>query len=148
MLALIQRVTSTKVTIDHQVYSQVNRGYVILLGVFQEDSENDVEKLSDKVVKLRIMADEQGKMNRSITDVKGEILVASQFTLCADLSGGRRPSFIKAKPPHEAEKLYQLFIKRLIEQGITVKNGKFGEYMEVEIINDGPVTIIADSKAI
>ena len=116
------------------------------MGIFEDDDENDVVKLVDKIIKLRVMADDQGKMNLSIIDMKGEILVVSQFTLCADITGGRRPSFIKAKNPTEAEKLYNFFIQRLREKNIPVKTGKFGKYMTVEIFNDGPVTIILDSE--
>jgi D-tyrosyl-tRNA(Tyr) deacylase len=145
MLAVIQRVKKGLVKIENIVFSQINYGYIILLGIFEDDDESDIVKLVDKVIKLRVMADDQKKMNLSIIDMKGEILVVSQFTLCADLSGGRRPSFIKAKKPNEAEKLYELFIRKLQEKNILVKTGKFGEYMTVEIFNDGPVTIIIDS---
>ncbi len=146
MIALIQRVTKGKVSIKNKVHSEIGHGFVILLGIFEEDSEKDVEKLVEKIANLRIMSDEQGKMNRSILDTKGEILLVSQFTLAADLSAGRRPSFIKAKQPEEAEQLYELFVEKLRNNGIPVKTGKFGEYMEVAIFNDGPVTIIANSK--
>ncbi len=146
MIAVVQRVTRGKVLVDDKVYSKIDKGYVILLGMFEDDDEQDVAKLTEKITTLRIMADSDGKMNLSIQDVKGEILAVSQFTLCADLSAGRRPSFIKAKNPEEAEKLYQLFVKKLEEKGLKVKTGKFGNYMEVQIFNDGPVTIIIDSK--
>lgn len=148
MIALIQRVTRAKLFIDGAVYSQINSGYVVLLGVCEDDIEKDVLKLVDKISGLRIMSDEEKKMNRSIVDVKGEILLVSQFTLCADVSGGRRPSFIKAKKPEEAEKLYKLLAKKIQEKNITVKTGKFAAYMQVELVNDGPVTIIMDSKNI
>lgn len=148
MIALIQRVNSGKVLINHKTHSEIKHGYVILLGIFEDDNEIDVGKLVEKISTLRIMSDQEGKMNLSIQDVKEEILVVSQFTLTAELAGGRRPSFIKAKKPEEAEKLYELFVKRLEDKGIGVKTGKFGENMEVQIFNDGPVTIIADSKKI
>jgi len=148
MIALIQRVKKGEVSIKGRIFSQISLGYVILLGIFEEDTEQDVVKLTEKISNLRIMSDAEGKMNRSIIDNKGEILLVSQFTLCADVSGGRRPSFIKAKKPDEAEKLYELFAQKLQEKNIAVKTGKFGEYMEVEIVNDGPVTIIVDSKEI
>ncbi|MBI2051888.1 D-tyrosyl-tRNA(Tyr) deacylase [Candidatus Roizmanbacteria bacterium] len=148
MIVLIQRVIQGKVLVQNNVFSKIGRGYVVLLGIFQEDTEQDVSKLAEKLSTLRIMADKEGKMNLSITDAKGEVLVVSQFTLCADLSQGRRPSFIKAKNPEEAEKLYELFVSKLKEKGISVKTGKFGQYMEVQILNDGPVTIIADSKTL
>lgn len=148
MIALIQRVSKGKVVISNQTASEIGQGYVILLGIFKEDSEKDVVKLIDKVVNLRIMGDEQGKMNKSIVETGGKILVVSQFTLASDLAGGRRPSFIKAMEPTEAEKLYNLFVEKLKEKNIDVKTGKFGESMQVQIFNDGPVTIIADSKKI
>lgn len=148
MIALIQRVTKGEVIINNQLHSQVGKGYVILLGVFGDDTEADVEKLVDKIVNLRVIADENGKMNRSILDVGEEILLVSQFTLCADTSYGRRPSFIKAKKPKEAEKLYLLLAKKIQERNISVKTGKFAAYMDVQISNDGPVTIIIDSKKI
>ncbi len=146
MIGLIQRVTKAEVNIKGKPYSSIGAGYVILLGIFETDSEADVNKLVDKIVGLRIMSDKADKMNLSITDVKGSILVVSQFTLCADVSGGRRPSFIKAKKPDEAEKLYKLFVDKLNNKGLEVKTGSFGEYMEVAIFNTGPVTIILDSK--
>jgi len=146
MIALIQRVNKGVVNIHGKPYSSIGAGYVILLGIFEDDTEQDVNKLVDKIIGLRIMSDKEDKMNLSIMDVKGEILVVSQFTLCADVSGGRRPSFIKAKKPEEAEKLYKLFVEKLKQAGLNVKTGKFGEYMEVQIFNDGPVTIILNSK--
>lgn len=146
MVALIQRVSAGKVLIEDKVFSQIGKGYVILLGIFKEDTEEDVHKLSEKISTLRIMSDEDNKMNLSISDIKGELLVVSQFTLVADLTYGRRPSFIKAKKPEEAEKLYKLFVENLEGKGIPVKTGKFGAYMTIELSNDGPVTIIADSK--
>lgn len=148
MLALIQRVSKGRVVVNGDTYSEIGYGYVILLGIFDEDTKNDVTKLVDKIINLRIMSDEEKKMNRSIVDIKGEILIVSQFTLCADVTGGRRPSFIKAKNPDEAKKLYELMVKRFKEKNIPVKTGKFGEYMEVQIVNDGPITIIIDSNNI
>lgn len=148
MIALIQRVDRGKVVISNQTISEIEHGYVILLGIFKKDSDKDVIKLIDKVVNLRIMSDENGKMNKSIIETGGQILVVSQFTLAADLTGGRRPSFINAMEPIEAEKIYNLFVKGLREKEIDVKTGKFGEYMQVQILNNGPVTILADSKKI
>lgn len=148
MIAIIQRVTNGTVRVNRSVYSAINQGYVVLLGIFDKDTKEDVEKLAEKIINLRIMSDEEKKMNRSIVDTKGEILIVSQFTLCADVTGGRRPSFIKAKNPDEAKKLYNLMVMKLKEKNILVKTGKFGEYMEVQIVNDGPVTIIIDSKTI
>ena len=148
MIALIQRVKKAKVQINKRIYSEISKGYTILLGILKDDTEEDVKKLARKIANLRIMSDNQGKMNLDIKQAKGEILLVSQFTLAADLSKGRRPSFIKAKKPDEALKLYKLFIKELENQNIPVKTGKFGTYMQVHIQNDGPVTIIVDSKLI
>lgn len=148
MIALIQRVTRSKVQINHKTVATIRAGYLIFLGVFENDSEEDVEKITEKITTMRIMSDEDGKMNKSIIDTKGEILLVSQFTLCADITSGRRPSFTKAKKPADAEKLYQLLVNKLTEKNIPVKTGQFGAYMDVRIHNDGPVTIIVDSKQI
>ncbi len=148
MIALIQRVSKGKVIISNEIYSEIGPGYVILLGIFEDDNEKGVEKLIDKIINLRIMSDQEGKMNKSILETEGEVLVVSQFTLAADLSAGRRPSFIKAMKPDQAEKLYELFVKKLKEKNITVKTGEFGARMEVQIFNNGPVTIIVDSQKI
>ena len=146
MRAIIQRVTHGKVTIDDSIYSEINRGYVILLGIFSNDDEKDMHKIIPKLLNLRIMGDHQDKMNLSILDIKGEILVVSQFTLCADVQKGRRPSFINAKNPTEANKLYEQFVSELKKSGLLVKTGVFGAKMNVEIQNDGPVTILLDSR--
>ncbi|NMB84434.1 D-tyrosyl-tRNA(Tyr) deacylase [Candidatus Roizmanbacteria bacterium] len=148
MIALIQRVSQGRVLVKKNLLSEIDHGYVILLGIFREDNYEDVVKLADKIVNLRIMSDEQLKMNRSITDTKGKVLLVSQFTLCADVSGGRRPSFIKAKEPKEAETLYRSLKTEIEKKGVDVVTGKFGEYMDVIIHNDGPVTIMVDSKNI
>ena len=145
MITVIQRVKSGRVLIDNKIYSQINRGYVILTGFCQDDDENVVSKMAEKIANLRIMPDEGGKMNLALSQVNGEILLISQFTLCADTSQ-RRPSFIKALEPKKAEKLYHLLAKKLEEKNLVVKTGQFGSYMIVEIVNDGPVTIILDSK--
>ncbi|MFH1827399.1 MAG: D-aminoacyl-tRNA deacylase [bacterium] len=148
MISLIQRVTKAKVNIKEKEYSSIGKGYVILLGIFYDDTEHDVDRLVEKIVNIRIMSDSKDKMNLSIKDIKGETLLVSQFTLCADTSGGRRPSFTKAKKPQEAEKLYELFASKLKKNSVNIKTGSFGDYMEVQIFNDGPVTIILDSKKI
>ena len=148
MIALIQRVSKGKVVISDKIYSETGPGYVILLGIFEGDNGKEVEKLIDKIINLRIMSDQEGKMNKSILETEGEVLVVPQFTLAADLSAGRRPSFIKAMKPDQAEKLYELFVKKLKEKNIAVKTGEFGARMEVQIFNDGPVTIIADSEKV
>jgi len=148
MIALIQRVTSAQVSVNDSIFSKINHGFVLLLGIYEDDTEVDVDKLVEKIINIRIMSDENKKMNKSIIETKGEILIVSQFTLCADISGGRRPSFINAKKPDEAKKLYQLFVKKLKQKNIKVETGKFAAYMEVHIVNDGPVTIIVNSKEI
>lgn len=147
MRALTQRVSRAKVAIGGKTVGEIDKGLVILLGVCQEDTEKEADFLAEKVANLRIMADSQGKMNLSIKDIGGEILVVSQFTLYADASGGRRPSFIKAANPELAKRLYERFIEKLEELGVAkIETGRFGEYMEVEIINDGPVTMMLDTE--
>ncbi|MDH7476654.1 MAG: D-aminoacyl-tRNA deacylase [Microgenomates group bacterium] len=145
MISLIQRVEKGRVYLANKVLSKIGKGYVILVGFCQGDNEETVKKMAEKIANLRIMADENGKMNLNISQASGEILLVSQFTLCADTLQ-RRPSFIKALKEDEAEKLYELLIRLLTERNIPVKTGKFGHYMTVEIINDEPVTIILDSK--
>lgn len=145
MRALIQRVTKGKVTVGGRVKGGIGLGYVVLLGVKEGDSEKEVELLAEKTVNLRVMSDEEGKMNKSILDVGGEILVVSQFTLYADTKGGRRPSFIDAAKPDIAKKLYEYFVAKLKALGVkSVQTGEFGAYMSVEIVNDGPVTVLLD----
>jgi len=146
MRALVQRVKKGKVTVSSKTMGEIGKGLVILLGVAKEDTEKEADFLAEKVVNLRIMADKEGKMNLSIKGVDGEILLVSQFTLYGDASGGRRPSFIKAANPDLAKSLYERFIEKLRSYGIKVATGRFGEYMEVEIINDGPVTILLDTQ--
>jgi len=148
MISLIQRVTQAAVYIDNTCFSEISHGAAILVGIYESDTKGDVEKSVNKILNLRIMSDEEDKMNRSILDTKGEILLVSQFTLCADITGGRRPSFIKAKKPEEARVLYEYMIELLKKQGVIVKTGKFGNYMDVQIHNDGPVTILVDSVII
>ncbi len=147
MKAVIQRVKHASVTIDGVQVSAVNMGYLILLGVEQGDTKADADKLVKKIPVLRIFEDENEKMNLSCLDVDGEILVVSQFTLCADCSHGRRPSFTKSAPPGEAEMLYEYFVEELKKAGVKkVETGRFGADMKVDLLNDGPVTIILDSK--
>ncbi len=147
MKGLIQRVTNGKVSINGKVISQIGTGYIILLGVSEKDTEKEADLLAEKTVNLRIMSDEQGKMNKSILDLGGEILVVSQFTLLADVSTGRRPSFIKAAKRELANRLYQYFIDKLRKLGVeNIQTGEFGAYMTVEIVNDGPVTIMLDTN--
>lgn len=147
MKAVIQRVKHAGVTIDNVKVSSVEKGFLILLGVEQGDTKADADKLVKKIPVLRIFEDENEKMNLSCLDVDGEILVVSQFTLCADCSHGRRPSFTKSAPPAEAEMLYEYFVDELKKAGVKkVDTGRFGADMKVDLLNDGPVTIILDSK--
>ena len=145
MIALLQRVSRSSVSIDGETVAKIGSGYNILLGVLKGDSEADIEKLVQKIVNLRIFADEKGKMNKSILDVGGEALVVSEFTLAGSVRKGRRPSFDNAMPPEDAKRLYEEFCQRL-SQHIEVQTGRFGAMMEVAIVNDGPVTFIIDSK--
>ena len=147
MRLLIQRVKSAEVKVSKtgKTVGKIGKGLFILVGVKQGDAEKDAEFLAEKLAKLRVMADEKDKMNLSVKDVGGEILVVSQFTLYADTSAGNRPSFLKAAEPKQAEALYELFVSRLKEKGIKVKTGSFGEYMEIDAQLDGPVTIIMES---
>lgn len=146
MKALLQRVTSASVSIAGEVVGEINRGLVVLVGVASDDTEKDAQYLAQKTINLRIFADEQGKFNLSALDVNGELLVVSQFTLLADTRKGRRPSFVSAAPPQQAEKLFEEFVAALCDGGLKVATGRFQQYMRVEIINDGPVTILLDSK--
>jgi D-aminoacyl-tRNA deacylase len=148
MKLIIQRVKQASVEIDKKEFSRIGPGYLILFGVKEGDTEKEVQLLAEKTVNLRVMSDEQDKMNRSILDVDGSILVVSQFTLYADTTGGRRPSFIQAAKPEIANKLYELFIQKLKDLGVkNVQTGKFGTYMFVSLVNDGPVTIIIDIES-
>lgn len=147
MLAVLQRVTSSAVTVDGVTVGAIGRGLNILLGVVQGDTETDVETLVAKIIHLRIFPDENGKMNRSLLDVGGEALVISQFTLAANVKKGRRPAFDNAAPPQEAERLYGYFVARLREH-LPVQTGRFGAHMQVDIVNDGPVTILVDTTAL
>ena len=146
MKAVIQRVLSASVSIDGKGVGSINRGLLILLGVSQEDTSIDLEYLVKKTVGLRIFKDEHANMNLSIEDVGGEALVVSQFTLCADTNKGRRPSFINAAPTEIANNMYQQYCKKLRKENISVQTGQFGAMMEVGLINDGPVTIVLDSR--
>ena len=147
MKAVIQRVKYANVKIDGEISGKCENGFMILLGVVIGDTKEDADKLIKKIPFLRIFEDENGKMNLSCLDTNGEILVVSQFTLAADCSHGRRPSFTDAAPPSEAIPLYEYFVKGLKDAGIkSVETGEFGADMLVELVNDGPVTIILDSK--
>lgn len=145
MRVVIQRVKRAHVTVDGKIIGSINQGYVLLVGFCVNDTEHDIDKCAQKIINLRIMGDNEGHMNKSIVDVNGEILVVSQFTLCANLSG-RRPDFLQAMKYKDAEKLYHCFIQKLKENSIMVQQGIFGAMMDVEFVNNGPVTIIFDSK--
>jgi D-aminoacyl-tRNA deacylase len=146
MRALLQRVSQASVTVDEQIVGQIGQGLLILLGVGQDDSEDQVKLLADKIVHLRIFGDNEGKMNRSLLDTDGEVLVVSQFTLYADTRRGRRPSFTGAAPPAIAEPLCEHFKKAVSSYGLTVASGVFWASMSVDLRNEGPVTIMLDSK--
>lgn len=141
MKALIQRVKRASVSIKGKLYSSISSGLLVFLGVEKDDEKVNAEKLAQKVINLRIFEDENDKMNLSLKDVKGEMLVVSQFTLCGDCKKGTRPSFDKAASPQKAVALYEYFIKCLTEDNIPVQTGKFRAMMDVELINDGPVTL-------
>lgn len=144
MKALIQRVKSASVTIDGLLYSKIGQGLLVFLGVEKCDDKLNAEKLADKLSKLRIFEDENEKMNHSILDIEGEMLIVSQFTLCGDCKKGTRPSFDKSAPPKIANELYEYFISQVKSFNIPVQTGKFGAMMDVELINDGPVTFIVE----
>ena len=146
MKAVIQRVKSASVSVDDKIIGEIAVGFLILLGVEQNDTEDDLNYLVKKTVGLRIFKDDNKNMNLSIQDVGGKALVVSQFTLCADTSRGRRPSFIKAANPEEAESMYQQFCEQLTMKNLSVQTGKFGAMMDVSLVNDGPVTILLDSR--
>jgi D-tyrosyl-tRNA(Tyr) deacylase len=145
MRALLQRVSQASVTVDGQIVGQIGQGLLVLLGIGRGDSEQEVKLLADKIVQLRIFGDEEGKMNRSLLDIHGEILVVSQFTLYADMRRGRRPSFINAASPSLAIPLYERFKETLAGYGLPVASGIFGAVMSIELRNEGPVTIMLDS---
>lgn len=147
MKAVIQRVKYANVKIVGEIAGECGKGFMILLGVHSSDTKEDAEKLIKKVPVLRIFEDENGKMNKSLLDVDGEALVVSQFTLIADCSHGRRPSFTNSAPAQQANELYEYFVELFRQSGIrSVQTGVFGADMQVELVNDGPVTIILDSK--
>jgi len=146
MRAVVQRVKEARVEVNGNVVGSIGQGLLVFLGVEKNDGDEDISYIVDKLLHLRIFEDDQGKMNRSVLDIGGEILIVSQFTLFGDCRKGRRPSFADAAPPEQAEVLYEECIKRLRTAGITVATGKFREMMKVFILNDGPVTILLDSK--
>ena len=145
MIAVLQRASEGKVTVEDRITGEIDSGLVILLGVTQGDTESDADFLADRIAGFRVFNDDQGKMNRSILDVNGSALVISQFTLAGDWRKGRRPSFTSAAPPEEGERLYEYFCDQLRKLEVPVKTGEFGAMMKVSLINDGPVTFVMDS---
>lgn len=146
MRAVVQRVSSAKVEVDHQRVGEIGAGLLVLLGVARDDQEADADYLADKMINLRIFRDEAEKMNRSLADTGGALLVVSQFTLYGDTRKGRRPSYIAAAEPERANALYEYFVERVRAQGIKVETGVFQAMMQVSLVNDGPVTILLDSR--
>ncbi|MEW6079659.1 MAG: D-aminoacyl-tRNA deacylase [Thermodesulfobacteriota bacterium] len=146
MKAVIQRVKKSSVAVDGAIVGRIGAGLLVLLGVADDDTESDADYLSSRIVQLRIFEDDAGKMNRSLLDTGGAMLVVSQFTLLADCRKGRRPSFANAAPPDRAVPLYEYFTRRVREAGVTTATGRFGAMMDVSLINDGPVTIVLDSR--
>ena len=146
MRAVIQRVTRASVKVDGQVVGEIGNGLLVLIGVEQGDAESDAEQLVNKTIGLRIFDDDDGKMNLSLRDVGGALLVVSQFTLLGDARKGRRPSFVRAAEPAEGDRLYQYFVQQAREHVAKVETGQFQADMKVELVNDGPVTILLDTK--
>lgn len=146
MRSVIQRVSSCRVQVNDQIVGEIGPGLLVLLGVEQGDSQDDLRYTGDKLLGLRIFNDEQGKMNRSVQDTDGSILVVSQFTLLGDTRRGRRPSFIRAAEPEHGKRLYEQLIDYLKRRGASVESGQFQADMKVELINDGPVTLLIDSR--
>jgi D-tyrosyl-tRNA(Tyr) deacylase len=146
VIAVIQRVTESKVHVENQTIGEIGRGLLVLLGISKSDEEKDADYLADKITNLRIFEDEAGKMNRSLVETGGDMLVVSQFTLLGDCRKGRRPSFVEAAAPERAQRLYEFFISQVRSKGIRAATGRFQAKMAVSLINDGPVTLILESK--
>lgn len=145
MRAVVQRVSRAKVTVEGSITGEIGRGFLVLLGVAEGDKTEDARYLAQKIAGLRVFEDADGKMNLGLLDVGGEMLVVSQFTLLGDCRKGRRPSFVAAARPEQADALYQQFVQAVKEQGIGVRTGRFQQHMDVELVNDGPVTLLLDS---
>jgi D-tyrosyl-tRNA(Tyr) deacylase len=146
MRAVVQRVSRARVTVNGEVTGEIGAGLLVLLGVCEDDSEDDARYMADKLVSLRIFPDDDGKMNRSLVETAGRMLVVSQFTLFGDCRKGRRPSFIKAARPEVADSLYRVFVVEVQGRGIQTATGRFQAHMDVELVNDGPVTLLVDSR--
>ena len=145
MRAVVQRVSRAKVTVGEEIAGEIGTGLLVLLGVGHEDTETDASYLAEKILGLRIFEDSDGKMNRSVPDLGGSVLAVSQFTLYGDVRRGKRPSFDAAAPPEQARRLYEFFVERIRAAGLRCETGRFQEMMQVELVNDGPVTILLDS---
>jgi len=145
MIAVVQRVSQSEVTVNGKSSGRIDEGLLVLLGVGQNDQEKNADYLADKIIHLRIFEDDAGKMNRSLLDINGQMLIVSQFTLLGDCRKGRRPSFIKAAPPDMANELYLYFVEQVRQSGIVTQTGVFGAMMDVSLINHGPVTMILES---
>ena len=146
MRAVIQRVKESSVSVNNGIVGKISKGFLVLLGVAESDRPGDADYLSEKIIHLRIFEDENGKMNLSLLETGGEMLVVSQFTLLGDCKKGRRPSFVNAAGPEKANELYEYFVKKIRNKGISVETGQFRAMMDVSLINDGPVTLIVESK--
>lgn len=146
MKAVVQRVKRASVTVEGEAVGAIGKGLLVLLGVAEADNAGEADKLAEKILNIRLMDDEQGRMNLSVMDVKAEMLVVSQFTLLADVRKGRRPSYIGAAPPDTANELYEYFVKKVRDSLEKVATGRFRAMMDVELVNDGPVTIILDTN--
>lgn len=145
MRSVVQRVSQASVTVDNELVGNIGKGLLVFLGIHHEDTINEIRWMSEKIVKLRIFEDKDGKMNRSLADIHADMLIVSQFTLYGDCRKGRRPGYSQAAAPHIAEPLYEQFIAKVVEMGITAAHGKFGAMMDVALVNDGPVTLLLDS---
>jgi len=145
MRAVVQRVSRAKVTVGEEIAGEIGTGLLVLLGVGHEDTETDASYLAEKIIGLRIFEDSDRKMNRSVQDAGGSVLAVSQFTLYGDVRRGKRPSFDAAAPPEQARRLYEFFVERIRSAGLLCETGRFQEMMQVELVNDGPVTILLDS---
>ncbi len=148
MRAVVQRVASASVVVDGEVVGQIERGLLVLLGVGTDDADVDAVALAEKITGLRVFEDEAGKMNLALNDVNGQMLVVSQFTLFGDCRKGRRPSFVEAARPEKAELLYETFVAEIRGQGVHVETGRFQTHMDVSLVNDGPVTLLLDSRKV
>ena len=146
MVAVIQRCSKSSVTVDNEIIARIESGLVVLLGVCSDDSIKDVDYIANKIVSLRIFNDQKGKMNLSINETSRSVIIVSQFTLCANIKKGSRPSFLNAASPKIGEELYKHLISSLTKSGLNVQTGKFGAMMDVQLVNNGPATFIIDSK--